>query len=283
VKIKKLLRLFHSWCDEHREASTARHYRSRLKSFRERFGKTQISDLKPLDLEEWLTDAGRWPDGEMKSPDTRRANIVAWQRFQSYLVEHKILSEPILDKIEKPRGNHRTKIPTAEETRTIMEAATPEFRQIYQALRRTGARPGELASALIADWHREKGLIVLTSHKTKRKTGKDRLIAVGEKLEPLLLEAISEREEGPIFLSPRGKQWKTGSLSQVFRRIRDEQGLSKDLVLYLTRHEHATQLCEKLGIHAAAEALGHANLQTTKRYVKTDPAALRRNQDTFEE
>lgn len=59
--------------------------------------------------------------------------------------------------------------------------------------------------------------------------------------------------------------------------------LPKDLVLYLTRHEHASQICEKLGIHAAAEALGHASLQTTKRYVKTNPEALRRNQDAFED
>ena len=40
-------------------------------------------------------------------------------------------------------------------------------------------------------------------------------------------------------------------------------GLAKDLVVYLTRHEHGTRVCELHGIQAAADALGHSNVKTT--------------------
>ena len=66
-------------------------------------------------------------------------------------------------------------------------------------------------------------------------------------------------------------------------RIRRRAGLSEDLCVYLARHEHATKICDKLGIKAAADALGHTSLETTKRYVKTDDDKLRRIQDAFEE
>lgn len=43
-----------------------------------------------------------------------------------------------------------------------------------------------------------------------------------------------------------------------------------------------TDLCREKGIHAAAESLGHTNLQTTTCYTKTDTRTLRENQDLID-
>lgn len=96
----------------------------------------------------------------------------------------------------------------------------------------------------------------------------------------LVAEAIGDRKSGPIFLSPAGRPWKPENLSRTFRKIRDDHGLKKDLVLYLARHEFGTRATEKLGIHAAGTMLGHTQITTTQRYAHADETKLRTQQDS---
>ena len=71
-----------------------------------------------------------------------------------------------------------------------------------------------------------------------------------------------------------------GRLGSAFRRIRKRAGLPKDLVVYLTRHEHGTRVCELHGIQAAADALGHSDVKTTStRYVKKNRRLQRDRQE----
>lgn len=282
MRISELVAAFVGWCERNRSPATARHYRGRLALLRALYGDREAAELRPLEVEDWLHKAGHWPDGSPKAPDTRRANAVTFERLQAWAMERRELPQKILDKIERPRGRLRERIPTAEEIEAILAAGSPAFRRIYQALRLSGARPNELTRATIADWDRPGGMIVLKEHKTANKTGKPRRIAVGAKLARLLMESIGERIEGQIFLAERGKPWTPATLSRAFRRIRDQLGLPKDLCLYLARHEHASLICDQFGIQAAAEALGHSNLATTRRYVKTSVESLRAHQDAIE-
>jgi integrase len=89
--------------------------------------------------------------------------------------------------------------------------------------------------------------------KTVRKTGKPRRIPIGRKFGELLDQAIGNRTEGPVFLSPKGKQWKVGNLSRTYSRLRDDSGLPKDLVLYVARHECGTKICREKGSNTPAD------------------------------
>ena len=212
---------------------------------------------------------------------------MAIERLQTWCVERKVIEAPILDKIEKPCGRQRDRIPTKAEIEAILAIATPEFWLIYQSLRHCGARPNELCRTTVADlrWDEdgERGTIVLEKHKTAKKTGKPRLIPVGKRLAELIRESLGDRTEGPLFLRPNGKPWTTQTLSSNFRRLRQKAGLPDDLCLYLTRHEHGTVITEKFGIKAAADALGHSNIQTTMRYAKRDLRGMKDRQDAFGE
>ena len=116
--------------------------------------------------------------------------------------------------------------------------------------------------------------IVLREHKTARKTGKPRRIPIGRKLGELLDQAIGNRSEGPIFLSPAGAGWRVENLSRTYSRLRDAAGLPRDLVLYLARHECGTKICQAKGIEYARRLLGHTNISTTQRYVHLDDREL---------
>ena len=286
--LREALDQFLRWCSLARAENTAKSYRGRLTSLLPALGQTELAAITRLQIEEWLFTADRWDSGagekagRLKAPDTRRANAISFSVFQKWLVEREFLPKPWIEKIEKPAGRLRERIPTPAETEQILSRAPADFVLIYKALRQCGARPGELCRATIADLKRDQGVILLTEHKTAAKTGRPRRIAVGGKFGEMINAAIGDRTAGAIFLRANGKPWKAAGLSATYRKLRDAASLPRELVLYLARHEHATQLCQKLGIHEAAESLGHSSIKTTQRYLHTTDAERAANQDVFE-
>jgi len=268
-----------------KNASTLKTYTKNLKPFLQRFGDRDFTDIELFEIEEYFDQVKLKSDGTEKAPDTIRLLMTAFENLQRWGLDHNQLRERIAPPMKKPKGRRRERLPNEEERDLLLSAASPAFRLIYKALRQSGCRPNELARATIADLQTVDGarLIVLTEHKTAAKTGEARKIPVGAKLGSLIAASIGDRTAGPLFLSPRGKAWTAEGLSKTFRRLRDRHQLAKDLVLYLTRHEHATQVyANTKDIHATARALGHSSIQTTQRYVKDNVEELTTNQDCVE-
>jgi integrase len=277
IRVGDLVEKFFAYCSRHRSPATVTFYRARLKRFCTEFNARELASLAPLEIDEHLAAAGAG-----MSDSTRHHDAVALGRLQKFALEHNLLDKPVFGKLEKPRVGQRDRVPTAAETEAILSRASPSFRLVYLALRQCGARPGELCRAMIADVDRAANAIVLKEHKTARKTGKPRRIPIGQKLGELLKQAIGERKEGPIFLSPAGKQWQVTNLSRTYSRLRDQAGLPRDLVLYLARHECGTKICREKGIEYARRLLGHANISTTQRYMHLDDRELAEAQDLVE-
>jgi len=275
--VPELIDKFLAYCSRHRAPATLGFYRARLKTFREQYNSRELGTLTPLEIDEHLADVGKG-----MSDSTRHHDAMALERLQAFALEHKLLDKPVFGRLEKPRVAQRDRVPTADETATILANAAPAFRVIYLALRQCGARPGELCRATIADIDRTSRVIVLREHKTARKTGKPRRIPIGQKLGELLEQAIGTRTEGPIFQSPAGKGWSVQNLSRTYSRMRDQAGLPRDLVLYLARHECGTKICREKGIEYARRLLGHANISTTQWYMHLDERELAEAQDLVE-
>lgn len=283
--VSEAVAAFLSHVDATREPPTVKTYRSRLDQLRKSLGDRDVSSLTAEDLQQWLTSQHTFADGREKAPDTIRLTMIALDLWQAWLVKQGHVPAIILPKQRKPGGRKREMLPDQEETRRLLEIAPEDFRQAYRALRLTGARPGELVRFRVEDLDRRQGLIVLAKHKTFNKTGRPRKIAVGHPaLVELLDTAIGSRTAGPIFLRTSGRPWTVEALSAAYRRLRKAAGLPSGLVLYLARHEHATQLYKATGdLKAVADALGHTQLNTTMRYTRADAETLKRNQGHFSE
>lgn len=281
LTLREVADLFFEQVRNTKKDNTLKHYQGRLRGTLKILGKRPIEKLTLAEIEDALNKANKKPSGELWAPDTRRANITVLQTLFDFALRRGYLEEKPFGKLERPRGRPRQRIPTESENLAIEVLADPAFLLIFRALRQTGARPGELCSAEIDHWKRDDRLIVIPEHKTVGKTGRPREIGVGEKLTAMLLKAIGDRESGPIFLDKQGRPWKTATISAKYRELREKAGLPKDLCLYLQRHQHATIITEKLGIEAAALALGHASIQTTQRYNHPDRRRLATNQDVI--
>lgn len=279
MRTDALVDTFLAWCGRHRAPATVKFYRQRLKQFRARFGERDFADLQPLEIDEYLHDAGQGQSGS-----TQRHNAVALQSLQGFAVKEKLLPAPIFGTLEKPRMGRRERVPTPEEIERLLEHAPEAFRRLYRALCQSGARPGEFCRLKIEehiDW--QTRLISINEHKTARKTGKPRLIPIGQKLEPILREAIGDRTEGFVFLTDRGRPWEPGHLSAMHRQLRDRAGLDKEIVLYLARHRFGTELIRAgLDIKAVADLMGHSSVKTTERYVHRDVRELGSHQDLID-
>lgn len=260
--------------------STIRCYRSRLAGLVRVHGLAETAHLERSQVEAWLRTAT-----EEKAPDTVRLTLIAWERFQGWAVAQGHLPAELVPKQRKPGGRKRDALPTKAQTRKLIEHLPGEARPIFRALRLTGARPGELCAVQIGDWDRAAGKMTLIQHKTARKTGKPRLIVIGHPaLLQILTEAAGDRTAGPIFLRACGRPWTTAAVSAAYRAARKAAGLPADLVLYLTRHEHATDLYRETGdIKAVADALGHAQISTTMRYARAPLDKMQANQAKFDE
>lgn len=273
--VERFCGLFLEHCARHRSPATVRFYAGRLKLLRATYGAREWSSLSPLDILESLADAGQG-----RSDSTRRHNAVALESLQAWLIEQQLIERPLFGKLEKPRMGRRDRVPTPEETERLLARASPAFRRMYLALRQCGARPGEFCRLQATEVDFAARRIVLRQHKTARRTGKPRLIPIGETLGGFLREAMGDRTAGPVFLTEQGKGWTVENLSRTYARLRRAAGLPDDLVLYLARHEFGSELIRRgEDIKTVADLMGHSSVKTTERYIHRDVTELADRQD----
>jgi len=270
-----LCELFCRYVSRHRAKATEKFYRARLKLFRAKYGEVTWEELKPVNILTHLETAA-----EGRSGSTQRHNAVAMESLQRWALERGLTKVEHFRKLEKPAMGRRDRVPTPEETKQILQDASPEFTLIYTALRQSGARPGELCGLQLEHLDAARKMITLANHKTARKTGKPRRIPVGTKLRKLIDMGLGSRTSGHVFLSPSGKPWTVENLSRTYTRLRKAAGLTEGLVLYLARHEFATTLLRGgADIKTVGDLLGHASIATTQRYTHRDVSELSGDQD----
>jgi len=145
----------------------------------------------------------------------------------------------------------------------------------------TGARRNEIAAARWEWLDTKRGTLTLpaSAHKTGKHTG-SKTIA----LPAAALAIVARQPEGKpadFIFQPAGGNGPL-SLTRPWQLTRTEAGLPETLTLHGLRHSFATQLATQ-GASAAQlmGALGHAQLSTTGRYLKTVDDARREVVERF--
>lgn len=193
---------------------------------------------------------------------TVNLEIQVLKSFWNWMIR---MGEPLIN----PFSGHK-KLPEAIRPRKGMRVAdvekmfavceTPEERLMLLIAFNSGVRGEELALLEKCDFNGEDDFLELPAHKTKGKR-KSRIIPMRKDV----IKAVQEWPKERIF---EGFADTAVKMRRRWRELRKRAGVDKKVTLHCTRHTYATTM-NRAGadLPTLQELLGHANLQTTGRYL----------------
>jgi integrase len=135
---------------------------------------------------------------------------------------------------------------------------------LLRTLRETGARPGELTGLTVevVDW--SNGCVRLKQHKTKKRTGRDRVIYFPAAAMLILVSQRARHGSGLLFRTRAGTAYTGKSMKMLLQRISKRVGFR--VFAYGERHGFATRaLCSGVPDAVVAELLGHTSTAMVTR------------------
>lgn len=274
--LNELVGVFLDWSAKVHAPSTTAAYKHQLSKFAARFGLRPIGELKAIHLQEC---AKTW-----------HLYQAVQRLFNWAMDEAEIIDRNPFNKLRRPPIGQRRRIISQPIGASLLRNARPHFRRLILAYRETFARPQELRQARWENLHTTDGTssidkalangtacIVLWEHKTayqRAEANVPRVILLSPRVGRLLLrlKRSAADEQGPIFVTTKGKAWSSNAVRCCFRRLRRRVKIKRDargenIVAYTYRHTGATAAAAA-GIRdkILAEILGHASTRTTARY-----------------
>jgi integrase len=286
-------------------------------------GEKLVSDLTHLDVYAFL-DHMEKPRHQKRKKEQPGREAVGWTGGSkrncvvgliaafNWAKKGKLITENPLDGIDKEssisRGSEALIGNSTEEIeanhKRILEASPAPYHAFLQALKDTGARPGELMAATAADFKPEMGAFVFQkeatrkrdsfSHKTARK--KDRVIFLKGKTLETVKELVTLYPTGPLFrrVWPEGSRHRrkaTGaappftrvSIVDRFLKLQKRLGMP-NLSAVSYRHQFATSMilagCD---IQTLASLMGNSTriLEIHYSHLLSDTKALREKLERF--
>jgi integrase len=203
------------------------------------YGGKKVSELIPLDIQQWLNSHAGW------GPGTKKTALSAVKRAFNYAVEMgKVDVNPIKG---FKAGKLRTRVTyfTDEQEAALLKHASKQFALALRVCIRTGARPGSEFAKLTAGHVIEtpRGQIWKFSPE-ESKNGKERRILVAGDIAEIVRQRIKLHPTGPLFLTPRGRPWTEALLGSAFWYLKKKLAasgikLDADACMYSTRHTFA--------------------------------------------
>jgi integrase len=256
-----LLDEFGAMLQRDHEPATAEWYARYLKPFVQSVGGyTEAMAVRPIDLERWL-------GGRSWGPSTRYAAVTAVKRLFRWGKKTGLLGVNPLADAERPTPRRREAIPTADQVERIYSAVLDRpFRDLLDALRETGCRPGEITRLTADGVNLDVGTWTVVN-KTRHATGDPtRTIHLTEAMVELSRRLIGENPVGPLFVNRRKNAWTRNAMAWRFGRLRRKLGIGPEATAYAFRHLYATDALERgVPIATVAELMGHKSTAMVSR------------------
>ncbi len=279
-----------------------------LATFLEKEGVTFIEQIERVHLLSWLNALNTQPGSKGRMLAARSVNCYArsmrafcrWLELEEY-VEVTPSKNVKMPKVGKPL----IRIIEFEEFERMLQACTPAHevgpltdinaarnRAILWLLWDTGIRLAELCDLRLANFNRDKGMIIVHG-----KGEKERRIALGRNaLRTLLLYIdryrpnsqtlldLGNPNEDHVFLGEGGFAFTRHGVNMLFQRIRKRADLPTDKRIspHIFRHTFAVRYLMLGGdIYSLQELLGHEDIATIKNYMHLNDTMVQEQKRKF--
>ena len=182
-----------------------------------------------------------WRDGKVPTDD-------AWRKVRPF------------HNVDAPR----IRFLNQEENRRLINACTEDFRQLVHGALLTGARYGELARMVAADFHADSRTLLVS----ESKSGKSRNIPLTDE-GVLLFErlTVTKARNDLIFTRADGAAWGNAHQQRPLAAACATADINPAISFHVLRHSYGAALAMKgVPLQVIAEALGHSDTRITERH-----------------
>ena len=204
--------------------------------------------------------------GRARATVTRRLSTIAG--FYRYAVEEELLDHSPAAHVRRPRLDYESHAVGLDrnELGALLVAAglgPPAEHALVSLLALNGLRVSEATGADIEHLGLERGhrTLVIT-----RKGGKVVTIPLAPRTTRAIDLAISDRDDGPLFLAPDGRRLDRHGAGRIVRRVARRAGIAKTISPHTLRHVITAALDAGVPLRDVQEAASHADPRTTMRY-----------------
>jgi len=258
------------WWEQHEkdiEANSAKPYRPALRRAKERFGKEDIRNIKPLDINRFIYQYVEEKHAALK---TAKTQLMIISLICKYAAANGYIDSNPAREVSVPRNLPKTKrdIASDDDIKRVKNSTSCTFGMFAFWILYTGCRRGELMALTWNDVDIKNRTISITKslyHENGIPKTKEPKTAAGKRDVPLmnkLLEKIQPKR-GLIFSGEKGGLMRNYDFQKLWGLYVSESGVT--CTPHQLRHAYATMLFENdISESDAQELLGHAYIQTTK-------------------
>lgn len=210
-----------------------------------KFGAIPLAKLKTTDLRKWITDqlATDEDDDEedlRRSKDSSNRNLASLKAALNLALKDRLVATDQGWKTVTPFagvGRRREHLLTATERTALLAACPDDLSHLVRGLLLTGARPGELAKATVADFDKRHGTLVLNG-----KTGR-RIATVSTAARTFFSDQAKGKLPTAFLLTNEfGQQWKKDDWKKPFKEAVRKAKLPDSIVMYHLRHAAISEM-----------------------------------------
>ncbi len=262
--------------DRQRKPSTVEGYRVIVRSMLlPAFGEQRLEDVTTPMIESWLTRVDKAASTRLKALVLMHGIFVRARKVYGLMVN------PVAD-VEKPSQQRSGDIEvfSPEEVMALVRAAASEQdAAIYLTAAFTGLRRGELVALRWRDVDFASHTLRVRAsfaagHETTPKSGKVRSVPLAPQVAEALAK-LGQRKHGVgeddlVFPGSSGDHLDARALARRYETALKRAGLRR-LRFHDLRHTFGTRMIGKTDIRRVQEWMGHADIQTTMKYLHYVP------------
>lgn len=208
-------------------------------------GKLILSKLKTTDVRTWVNDQLATDDDDdeedlRKSKDSANRNLASLKAALNLALKDRLVATDAGWKTITPFrgvGRRREYMLNQAERSSLLNSCPDDLQRLVKCLFLTAARPGEIAKAIVADFDKKHGTIILDG-----KTGR-RIATLSTAARTFIADQCKNKlPSAPILTTEYGKAWTKDDWKKPFKEAAKSARLPSSIVMYHIRHAAISDL-----------------------------------------